>query len=350
MFYLVSDLHCDNRNQYSDTLPDGTNSRLQQTLDFMRRLGDPADPARDSLFVAGDIFHNRRSVPHTVLERVIKLFRDLRGHFKNVIVVQGNHDETDTGDGSSALSAIEPHVTLLARPPGAVHVLDGVSVNLVPWTEDAAEAVSWCKREADYLVAHLGILGGLTGPASYEVPGKVQAGDLGLGRYRAAFFGHYHKHQPVGANACYIGSPMQQDWGEAGEEKGHIRLLPKKGAWTFIPNRESPRFVSVRSSDDVQALARPRDFVRWVATPEEAGETAERIASMQTLLGYGHVSLQVEPGPVRAPRLDVAGKPDRDVIRAFAEAHPPGEEALGAATLEEFVSAGAELLGKARAL
>ena len=348
MWYLTADLHAANREANATVLKDGTNSRLQHVLDFMRGLGKIANKEKDTLFVIGDVFHDRRSVPHTVIERVVSLFKQLQGGFRQVIVVQGNHDETDTGDGSTALTAIAPYCMLI-RPPGEVVTVDGCAVNLVPYTTDEEDAVKWCHRKADYLMAHLGILGGKIGPSSYEVPGKVKVKALHLERYRMAFFGHYHKHQHIAENAVYIGSPMQHDWGESGEEKGHIQLLPKKGAWKLIRNRESPRFVALKVTDVLDDEARPQDFVRLIAEPDQQEAAEDKASTAQSLLGFESISVHVLPAESKGPRLDVAGKSDKDMLKAYVEAHPPGEE-VGEMKPKDFIDVGIGILEKARAM
>jgi DNA repair exonuclease SbcCD nuclease subunit len=56
-----------------------------------------------------------------------------------------------------------------------------------------------------------------------------------LRHFSAGFLGHIHKPQTVVKNVYYVGSPFQQHWGEAGENKRLAIFDTDTHAVTWVP-------------------------------------------------------------------------------------------------------------------
>lgn len=314
MITITSDFHCHNHSQYARTLDDGTNSRLQSILDCIDWiLAESRDRGADKLIVAGDIFHARKSIEHTVLDRVYSKWRDVEDIFDEVFVVTGNHDMSVSGDGSLSIRGLESQVTTVFSEPFALDI-EGVPFGMLPYTEEEGELEDalelFDNARVKYIVGHLGVLGGLVGPSDFEVPGKFSPEALAptKGHDWKVFLGHFHKHQDVDDRITYIGSPLQLGWGERGEEKGFIMLNPRDGSTEFVENTESPRFLLLERSD--LHLRREKDYVR-VLVPEGEAVPAEPDSNVR-------VEIVREASSARA-RLDLAGQGDREMLQRYVK-------------------------------
>lgn len=184
--------------------------RLHYTNVVMRNVANYSlENNIKNIVIAGDILHNK-SVIHSLAQSIfLDYLRDYRNI--NFIIIDGNHDmSSKSGQGISALKSLdnEPNVDMIHNKKIIENVL------FVSWNPETM--INDIKNgEAEYLVSHFG-LNEAQLSSGISIVSDVKLKDLI--NYKHCILGHYHKPQSVG-NVTYIGSSIQLDWGEKGEEK-----------------------------------------------------------------------------------------------------------------------------------
>lgn len=91
------------------------------------------------------------------------------------------------------------------------------------------------------LLGHLPVYGSL-GPA-----GEIKSGipKQALANVDLGLLGHVHRPQSILPNVHYIGSPFQQDYGEAGEDKRVAILDTEKATVKWIPMHGFPQYHTI---------------------------------------------------------------------------------------------------------
>lgn len=81
-----------------------------------------------------------------------------------------------------------------------------------------------------------------------------------LEQFDLTFLGHIHLPHSVTNTIHYVGSPFQQDWGEAGQKKRVAVLDTKKMSVTWVPLTGYPEYRQVQWADfkDLQDIAEHR--------------------------------------------------------------------------------------------
>lgn len=277
----------------------------------------------------GDFWHVRYKLSVRLLNQVRAEFERWNQRGLSVRLLPGNHDQVDV-QGQNALEILDvlPNVRVFTEPTSTFEGL------WIPYRESAEFERIVKESTAEVLFVHQGIRG-----AWMNVGGQDEKGaPLDLFADRLVFSGHYHRHQQVGANVLYIGSPYQTKADESGEAKGVVQWTPG----TKVQVHETSwgkRYYRLRVDDPQQPLnlqnVRPGDDVRVVTAPNVSPEAiGKHLASLgvshsvtpetaatkvrfqgvgQTLDGYGQAYVQEMGGELDSKRL-------MDVFREIANA------------------------------
>lgn len=174
----------------------------------------------------GDTFHDKGLIRTACLESYFRKRKMFEG-FKWVDLV-GNHDQDDAGGVIHPLSAFG-----LFRK--SVVINDSYhdkenDILFVSYRKDMEKFLE-SQPKTKVLITHTGISGAFMNDTKQDTTGvSLKA----LKRYQRVFSGHYHKPHEFG-NVVYVGSPMQQSFGEAGQIKSMV-----------IYNTESDEFTRSR--------------------------------------------------------------------------------------------------------
>lgn len=186
----------------------GLTNVLYSTVDYCRK-NDISD-----VVIGGDILHGK-SIIHALAQTIMLDFFDDYGDIK-FKVIDGNHDLSGKGeDAISALRSLEkiPNVHWISKEPQSFE-----NILFVPYSTKVVEQVK--KGEADILVSHFGLSEGVLS-SGISIVSNISMSDL-RPRYKLVLLGHYHKPQEMiedNISMYYVGSPIQLDWGEKGENK-----------------------------------------------------------------------------------------------------------------------------------
>lgn len=319
-YLLLSDIHAHAWSQFSTTNSDGVNSRLQITLDEIKRAaGVLAAAGGDTITLAGDLFHTRGSVDPEVFNPVSSLIKQLQRDGFVFEAIPGNHDlkgKHTSKLGNSFQSFNEELRFDIITHPAEVHD----DTIMIPWqatTTDLRKAVEalamdyspgeWANID---LIMHAGIDGVLTGVPEHG----LTASEVASWGFRRVFAGHYHNHVVLeGGKVISIGATTQQTWSDVNSNAGFLLVWPDK--FQFHASH-APRFVDVDDTTDPDELPLIVDgnYVR-VRGLRMSALQIETMRTELTDMGARGVSFQVTreattargPSPVaKAVSLDVS--------------------------------------------
>lgn len=217
---ITADLHIHKYRQF-----DKAGSRLQYAIDQIEWLFRTAsENGCDTIFIAGDTFHQFDTINNTVVNRVVDAFS---ASFKKhpmicTFSISGNHDY-GSRNGKGYESSIE-FLTNISPKFNYVDyclvTLDGQRFAFIPYTGDLSLFQEyWYKMEVDantVVICHDTISGIYDSniPAILPVPFLSGA--------KRVFSGHIHRHQEITPTVCHIGSLQHQDMGDVGQRKSAL--------------------------------------------------------------------------------------------------------------------------------
>ena len=134
-------------------------------------------------------------------------------------VIDGNHDLS--GKGESVVSALRPLENIWnlhwIRFDQTKHLEDD-DILFVPYSYDLPNVIK--KNKAKILISHFGLSEGMLN-SGMSIISDISLKDL-RNKYDLVLLGHYNKPQEIiesNFSLYYVGSPIQLDWGEKGDEK-----------------------------------------------------------------------------------------------------------------------------------
>ncbi len=327
-------------------------------------LGEIVDQARehavDLVLVAGDLFDVASPTPES--ERIVyRALLDL-AEIAPVVAVAGNHDNPRRIEALQPLLALG-RVTAVAsvQPPdgGGVLAFDSIGVRLVPipWTSQRAivtaddliskdrddNAVSYIDRmrrvidaltagastdTVNLVVAHLmmhvepAMTAGSERVAhtvfEYSLPAQAFPGHLSY-----VALGHLHRPQriPAAAPVRYSGSPLQLDFGEAGEQKSTVLVeaVPGKPASvTELPLSSGTKLAVLRGTTEqvaAQAEGVGEAHVRVVLDESPRVGMADEVRGL--IPGVVDVTVVRTDEPERQRVAARLGRPPRDLFSEY---------------------------------
>lgn len=334
---IFADLHLHEHAAYA-TDRDGFNSRLIDSRDAVREIAKiSADAGAQDVLFAGDWFHARRRVGVACLDVSESVLNECRRKHKlSIHAIPGNHDFSLDGRACSIVG--QPFASVTTEH-GSVREISGWRVCFIPWTDDPDVVDRALRVKADLYIGHFGVADSKVGPSDFEMPGHIKAKSL-TNTDAPIVLGHYHKPQRIpNTNAYYVGSPLQQGWGEADEDKRFLMLMPD-GKLKSIPLPNGPRFI--RLKPDELDKARPVDFVEVVV------DTVKQVRRTRNLIDDVRKDSQTnivlrEAPKADEPVLDIAGLKLREQLEKYVD-HVGMPEGV---TREELVRVGLELIGDA---
>jgi DNA repair exonuclease SbcCD nuclease subunit len=259
-YAVISDVHLHCWSQFSHTLPNGRNNRLQQILDGIEQVATHLlKLGGNDLVITGDLFHTRGSVKPSVLNPTIDLFTDLTCRGINVHGIPGNHDlegiNSDTlGNALHSLSSI-PSFNCYTSPTqlASDHLF-------IPWYEDSRKVLNLATKRAYQkpkltLFAHVG----LSGVVPAAIGNTLDPSSFLKEDFKYVFCGHFHNHVAFDARVYSVGALTHQTWSDVGSKAGYLIVYEDR-----VEHYETnaPKFVEQTESDWVNSRSRG-NYVRF---------------------------------------------------------------------------------------
>jgi hypothetical protein len=208
-------------------------------IDWM--IGRCYDANADAVAFLGDWFDNRDTLGVTVINRSYECLKILTRNFP-VLMLLGNHDVNLKN--SNSINSLKPFkeiekLTIVENDP-VVWTVSGKSILVCPWNTD----VKAIEGKYDYMLGHFEY-NGATLTSKVEEGRAFNMSDL-VEKAPVVFTGHYHivdRHRLKEGTLFSVGSPFEQDWGDAGNTKFIHTLDIASGVVDNIPNDFSPRHI-----------------------------------------------------------------------------------------------------------
>ena len=204
----------------------------------------------DTIFFAGDAFHDRHEIGVNTLHVAKKFFNNLEDY--NIFIIPGNHDSflSNTVEVNSVEILESENVTVITKPT-AFNVEDK-TVLFCPWKSNLADNTS-LPKSVDMLVGHFEIQNFKMN--SFKVCEHGDSSEDLLRRSKAVVTGHFHlrEHRKYEDNkyVLYLGSPYQMDFGDREQIKGLsiIDFSSEHLDVEFIENTISPCHFRLKISE-----------------------------------------------------------------------------------------------------
>ena len=190
------------------------------------------------ILIPGDIFHNRNEISVNTLsvaQQFFKKFKDFK-----LFISTGNHDcyyKDRTDINSISMLSEWSNITLIDSEPRVFYINNSdLKLSMIPWGTDIKDI-----PEADYCVGHFEIL-------TFKM-NSFKTCDHGwkttdiLNKSNFIITGHFHTptHRVYNkGDILYLGSPYQQNFGDAGDKRGIYVLNLLTREFEFVENTISP--------------------------------------------------------------------------------------------------------------
>jgi len=217
-FAFVADIHLSkygaDKIESSSNLPE----RLHSIMSCLEDVGDYClDKNINDVVIGGDVFHGKSVIYSLAQNLFLKYLKKYTDKGLTFWILDGNHDLS--GKGADVVSALYT----LKEFPRVKWIENGNPVSFadilfVPYSHDVADIVK--RNKSKVLVSHFG-LNEAELSSGLSIISDLSVADL-KERYDLVLLGHYHKPQEIiskNFKLYYVGSPIQLDWGEKGEEK-----------------------------------------------------------------------------------------------------------------------------------
>jgi len=206
------------------------------------------------IIICGDIFHEKRYVYDLALKAFIDILMSIE---IETYIISGNHDTTSRGNHNYSLLSWIDSLPLTDKiiliEPGKYKVIDNMA--LVSWDRDIKKVIGEMMESIDpnkvrILISHFGI-----DEASVS-SGIYIKSDIKFKQIKDYFdliiLGHYHKPQKLTDPKCdlyYVGSVIQENWGEGGEEKRYMIMDNETLDIQSIPITGYSKYVTIETDD-----------------------------------------------------------------------------------------------------
>lgn len=253
--------------------------------------------AVEYILFAGDFFHSRHTIRTDTYASAVEIVSSARAKGLETIFLLGNHDMyfEDRWDIHS-LKGFQQWSTVVDKP-SAIDFGD-CSVDLLPYTPNPSEYLKSLAGSNNVLISHLAVAdakynsSGSLSVEEYTEEKEVVKADSFL-PWKKVWLGHYHLGQSVsGSHVEYVGSPMQLNFGEAGQKKHIVIFDPCTLEATYIENKFSPRFV-ICSDEEIDSFKTEELASSYVQVKSELGH-GDRVSVREKLkeLGTRHIEFR----------------------------------------------------------
>lgn len=190
------------------------------------------------LLILGDTFDKRKNVDFFTLHETRKRFFDVLAEYKiDIKIIYGNHDTyfKNTNEVNSIDLLIKDYSNVEVVKTHKVFDYEGVKIGMISWINPSilTDSLNWIRDTSlDILCGHFEING-------FEVV-KGHLCETGFSKvvfekFERVFSGHFHIKNTTG-KLCYLGNPLETNWGDYGLEKGFHVFNTSNHKLDFVKN------------------------------------------------------------------------------------------------------------------
>jgi len=245
-FAFIADIHLSRYGQ--DKLEDETNlpERLYSIRNALGEVGTYCyNNDIGTIIIGGDLYHGK-SIIYAIAQEIMLDFFDL---FQDLEfwVLDGNHDLS--GKGETAVSALRPmtnypNVKWITKTPTTINDL-----LFIPYSYDIVNQVK--NNNSKILISHFGLSEAILN-SGMSIISDISMSNL-IRKYELVLLGHYHKPQEIirdDISLYYVGSLIQLDWGEKGEEKRFLIVDTDTLQVDSIPITHYRKHIEIEINND----------------------------------------------------------------------------------------------------
>jgi DNA repair exonuclease SbcCD nuclease subunit len=197
----------------------------------------------DTIFFAGDVFHDRHEIGVNTLHVAKKFFEELEEF--NIYILPGNHDAflSSTVEVNSVEILENKHITVFSKPTTVS--VNGKLVTFCPWKTDPTQLEC-----VDMLIGHFELQNFRMNSNKVCEHGDSSTDLLQKARYIVS--GHFHFREQRSYKdgyVLYLGSPYEMDFGDREQPKGLTVIDFEDFSTNFIQNQVSPKHFRIKISE-----------------------------------------------------------------------------------------------------
>ncbi len=197
----------------------------------------------DTIFFAGDVFHDRHEIGVNTLYTAKKFFDELSDF--NLHIIPGNHDAflSSTAEINSVEILQKTNINIYSDP--TTITVGEKSVTFCPWKTNTKEL-----SPVDMLIGHFELVNFKMNPTKICDHGDNSTDLLNI--CKAVVTGHFHfrEHRQYDDKyVLYLGSPYEMDFGDRGQQKGISIIDFDTFEVEFIENKLTPKHYRLKVSE-----------------------------------------------------------------------------------------------------
>lgn len=275
--------------------------RIVQTGEWI--VGEMSNQGVDAVVCLGDILNTREMVSVEAQSEALSFMHRLSEKW-HCDVILGNHDmnlkhsrKVSSLEGLRFSSNIALH-----REIGITRFADGSEALMMPYHEDQVKIIETIQKLRDKVPQRLG---NMVGFGHLSINGAVRETNYGTtytGAYgtdvfeplKRTFTGHFHVHHELNNRVLYVGSPLQFDFGDAGDARGIVIYETLDDSWYFVRNPHGERFLYITPQEIDQINPEKHDGCFVTIIYDDIVTDEEHDTNVQKLMDYGIVSVKKE--------------------------------------------------------
>lgn len=298
----------------------------------------------DTVFILGDLFHDRRSIEIDVLSAVSQFFEDTTTKYNQKwIVFPGNHDMflKNSWDINS-LTTLRKHLTVIEDIK--IITVDEARFWILPFITYERPYMKVLKKiekqheTDDILLTHVGVRGATLNTCFLLKDWSVITFEHS--KFQRVYTGHFHSKQQIGENTWYPGSliPFKFDEGDVPhgfyiydtEQKDHKFINIWKAGEKFFPNETlPPQYYTITDDiiNQVTATDINNGIVRVALQRDYTIDEKKQIK--EYLTGLGAITIRWMDLTKKIEMQEViAATPSRNLFQTWVEADKNGAKGL----------------------
>lgn len=214
----------------------------------------------DVIVCLGDVLNTRDIVNVEAQSAAFDMFNQMKRDNPSspIHIVLGNHDmnlrhsrRISSLDGlrvSRSDIHLHTQITLLE--------IKGVQCLFIPYHHEPNDIIQYINELAERMepekMKEIVVFGHLSVHGAKQNDGRRFHGAVHaelFSPFKHTFSGHYHYHHTLENNVVYVGSPMQFNFGDVGDERGLVIYDHKSNEMKQIANTFSPRYYRMSESE-----------------------------------------------------------------------------------------------------
>jgi len=268
----------------------------------------------------GDTLDDRSAIPVPSLDVVLSGISKFPRSDWNIKLL-GNHDQFLRSTAIDVSEVFKPYFTVVKSTDA--YACGNTTIHCASYPANDAELITWLEKQArckgpNILLGHFQVLG-----CQMNSGQAVTGIDVKKMRFaNLVLLGHVHAPQSIRKTIHYVGSPFQQNWGEAGERKRVAIVDTDTCEVNWIPLTGYPEYVEVKVSEfeNIDINATEDRFKVTISDPEEAQRFYASPSSGAAEPVYAYdVTATVES---TGTTVEVKGWGIHDVMLRYVRKHP----------------------------